>query len=253
MDNQLYFDDFSARLYDIQYVTDNRDLEFYMEQSRKTDGAVLEVACGTGRLLIPILQDGCAIEGLDYSSAMLDVLRKKLKEKNLETRLYHQNMMDFKIDKKFGLIFIPFSSLFILNTQEEQISCLENCRRHLVKGGRLIVDFFVNSYQMTVSQDGKRRFIREMKVEDKTIHLYETIINKTITQQKYIHYYYEAYSSDGTLIGTSVRSVLLRWIYPDELKLMSAAAGFSKIDVFGGFRFKLLTSEKQRLVAIMEN
>ena len=53
------------------------DLDFYVDLARKIGGPVLELACGTGRVLLPIARQGIAIHGLDSSPSMLDVLRKK--------------------------------------------------------------------------------------------------------------------------------------------------------------------------------
>lgn len=69
----------TAKLYD----ADNRDLfsadiPFYLERANKLGGKTLELACGTGRITIPLAENGINIWGLDYSSSMLDVLNAKV-------------------------------------------------------------------------------------------------------------------------------------------------------------------------------
>ena len=251
MIRELYFDPFTAGLYDNQYDFHSKDIAFYINESKKAKGKVLEIACGSGRLLLPILESGCDIEGLDLSPEMLKVLDKKIKAKNLKTRLYNQSMLDFTLDEKYNLVFIPFTSFFILSSQEDQINCLKNCYKHLNEGGKLIVDFFVNSYTITMDQDSRRRFVKEMEFNDETIMMYETAKNNTITQRKTVIYNYEFYNKNSVLVKNELRKIDLRWIYPDEMKLMSKLAGFDEIDIYGDFEYGELVSDRQRLVAVM--
>ncbi len=251
MTDQLYFDSFTASLYDRQYDFQTQDKEFYLNECKKAGGKILEVACGTGRLLIPALEAGFHIEGLDLSGEMLNVLRGKLREKDLETKLHQQNMLDFALDDKYALIYIPFTSIFILQTQEDQINCLKNCRNHLADGGRLIVDFFVNSCLMTVEQDNSIRFVKEIKCENQTIMIYETVRNNAVKQKKNIWYKYEFYNEKGLLLKNELRTISLRWIYPDEFKLMAKLAGFEEIEIYGSFNYGPLVNDRQRLVGIL--
>ena len=252
MTNQLYFDSFTASLYDQQYDFQTQDIKFYLNECKKAKGKILEAACGTGRLLIPSLEAGCDIEGLDFSGEMLNVLRGKLKEKNLETKLHQQSMLDFTLDEKYSLIYIPFTSIFILQTQEDQINCLKNCRKHLAEGGKFIVDFFVNSCLMTIEQDNKSRFATEAKHDGKTVMIYETVKNDTVNQKKKIWYNYEFYDEQGLLLRSEIRTICLRWIYPDELRLMAKLAGFEEIEIYGNFNYEPLRNDRQRLVGIMK-
>jgi len=252
MKNELYFDPFTANLYDSQYNFHSGDLKFYMEECQAAMGKILEIACGTGRLFIPLLDSGCYIDGLDYSKNMLDVLRKKLSDRNLKADLYNQSMLDFSINRKYALIFIPFTSLFIMNTQQKQMECLRNCHRHLEEDGKLILDFFINSYIITLEQDRREKFFKELEQDGKRILIFETVINDIIKQLKTIMYKYEFYNPDGTMEKVELRQLELRWIYPDELKLMAELTGFKKVQLFGGFERRPLRSNDNRLVAVLE-
>lgn len=251
MTDQLYQDSFTASVYDQQYDFQTQDMDFYLNESKKADGKILEIACGTGRLLLPILEAGCNIEGLDFSGEMLNVLRGKLREKNLETKLHQQSMLDFSLDEKYALIYIPFTSIFILETQEDQINCLKNCRRHLAEGGKFIVDFFVNSCIMTVEQDNHPRFTTKLKHEGNTVMVYETVRNNVVKQKKSIYYSYEFYDEKGLLLKKELRTLCLRWIYPDEFRLMAKLAGFEEIEIYGNFDYGPLVSDRQRMVGIL--
>jgi len=140
-------DPFVARLYDqvIPY-RDRPDLDFFVDAASQSGGSVLEVGCGTGRVLIPTAREGIPITGLDLSDHMLEACRHKLKEEPREVQdravLIQGDMRDFSLGKTFSLVTTPFRSFQHLMTVEDQISCLTNIRQHLEPGGVLILDIF---------------------------------------------------------------------------------------------------------------
>jgi SAM-dependent methyltransferase len=137
----------SAKLYD----ADNRsvfsdDVPFYLDRATKLDGKVLELACGTGRITIPLAEQGIQIWGLDYSNPMLDVLKEKIDklpskiQKSIHT--VHGDMTDFILTERFKLIFIPFRSFQSLETDEQASNCLACARNHLEDDGTFIINVF---------------------------------------------------------------------------------------------------------------
>ena len=136
-----------AQLYDqvIPY-RDRPDVKFFVDAAIESGGPVLEVGCGTGRVLIPTAQAGVSITGLDLSEHMLDVLRDTLKEEPAEVQdrveLVRGDMRDFELEKKYALATTPFRPFQHLITTEDQIKCLENIHDHLLPGGIFILDIF---------------------------------------------------------------------------------------------------------------
>ena len=117
------------------------DIEFYRDLARETGGPVLELGCGTGRVLLPIARDGIPCVGLDSAPAMLDVLRAKEPPSTLRTVL--APMQEFDLDgERFRLIFSAFRPLQHLYTVEDQLACLACVRRHLAPGGLFAFDVF---------------------------------------------------------------------------------------------------------------
>jgi SAM-dependent methyltransferase len=136
-----------AEFYD--YVTPYRergDVDFFVEAAREANGPVLELGCGTGRVLVPIAQAGIDITGFDSSETMLSICKRKLatepKEVQNRVQLVQGDMRHFDLGKMFKLITIPFRPFQHLVTVEDQISCLTNIRRHLADGGKLVFDVF---------------------------------------------------------------------------------------------------------------
>lgn len=137
-----YLDPKNAASYDSDSPGLPGDVEFYAGLAREAAAAshaVLELACGTGRVAIPIAREGIEIVGLDRSPAMLALARAKAAGlANL--RLIEGDMAAFDLGRKFGLIFIPYRSFLHLLTVEDQTDCLKCVREHLLPGGRLALD-----------------------------------------------------------------------------------------------------------------
>jgi SAM-dependent methyltransferase len=126
-----------AEQYDNIY-SDTYDAEFYLREAREADGPVLEIACGTGRILLRLLSSGVDIVGLDSSPSMLEVLKIKAKERGLNPKIFLADMRDFQLKKRFKLIIIPYRSILHL-TNDDKRKALQTIVSHLAEGGRLIL------------------------------------------------------------------------------------------------------------------
>jgi SAM-dependent methyltransferase len=136
-----------AEYYDHVPLYANRaDVEFYVSVARDANGKILELGCGTGRILIPTAAAGCAIVGLDLSEAMLEKCRAKLAQQppdvQKRVRLVPGNMAAFDLGEKFRLVTIPFRGFQHLLRVEDQLACLTGVHCHLEPGGRLVFDMF---------------------------------------------------------------------------------------------------------------
>jgi SAM-dependent methyltransferase len=138
---------FTAEFYDhVAPYRERADVAFFVAMAQAAGGSVLEVGCGTGRVLIPIARTGIEITGLDLSPAMLAVCRQNLAQEAAETqarvRLVEGDMRDFDLARQFALVTLPFRPFQHLATVAEQMACLAAIRRHLRPGGKLIFDLF---------------------------------------------------------------------------------------------------------------
>jgi len=142
-------DDYSvvAEFYDyIVPYRDRQDVAFFVEQARRSGGPVLELGCGSGRILFPTAEAGIEIVGLDGAPAMLSVCRAKLARQpaSVQARieLVEGDMRRFKLGRKFALVTLPFRPFQHLLTVADQLDCLAAIRDHLAERGRLIFDVF---------------------------------------------------------------------------------------------------------------
>ena len=148
----------SAQFYDyVPFYRNRADIAFYVEEARNANGPVLEVACGSGRVLIPTARSGVSIVGLDASAEMLTKCRLSLQHEATDVQdrvtLVPGDMRDFDLRRQFGLVTIPFRAFQHLLAVEDQIACLTCVRRHIAEDGRFIVDLFNPSLEMLVNKE----------------------------------------------------------------------------------------------------
>ena len=115
-------------------------LSFYLEYAKNANGAIFEPMCGTGRFLIPILEQGFDIEGADASPHMLAVCRERCKSRKLNPELYQQFIQEMALQKRYALIFIPSNSFGLIIDAEAAKSSLKILGDHLLPDGKLVFE-----------------------------------------------------------------------------------------------------------------
>jgi SAM-dependent methyltransferase len=232
-----------ADLYDhVGLYRDRPDVRFYVEAATAAGSPVLEVGCGTGRILIPTARAGVEIVGLDLSPHMLAECRRRLQEEpeavRARVRLVEADMRDFDLGSRFTLATIPFRPFQHLITVEDQLSCLASIRRHLVDDGVLILDLFNPSLDFLVNRpvgeeldeeppftttDG-RRVIRRQK----------TVRIDRFQQVGHYELIYYVSHPDGRQ-ERLVQAFPLRYVFRFEAEHLLARAGFTLEHVYADY------------------
>jgi ubiquinone/menaquinone biosynthesis C-methylase UbiE len=143
------------------------DVPFYVELAKQAAArgeAVLELACGTGRVTIPIAQAGVEVVGLDNAPAMLDIARRKAATAGVNVRWVTADMRTFHLDRRFGLVLIPFRSFLHMLTDADQQACLQRVYEHLLPGGRFALNFFVQKLAARSAVPVISRIYKEIRV-----------------------------------------------------------------------------------------
>ena len=215
---------------------------FYLEEARKSAGRVLEMACGSGRLTIPIAQSGIEIVGADLSKSMLDTARAKADRAGVDIQFLEADMRSFDLPGKFAAILIPGNSLLHLFTLEDLMQCLRSVRRHLAPNGRLIFD--ISKWDLVrLARDAEERHL-VLTVKDITIE--EAASYDAADQIRHIVWYL---SKPGA-VDFRVIDYTLRVIFPQELLLLLDTAGFRVDARYGEFTREPFTSSSPRQVCI---
>ena len=136
---------YNSKYYDQYFTGVPGDLDYYLGCARNTDQGVLELGCGTGRILAPIASAGIEIWGLDVDPQLLEIAGEKLAEVpggQENCRLIAADMSSFELDRKFGLIIVPYRTFQHLLSPADQHDALATIREHLIPGGVLAFNIF---------------------------------------------------------------------------------------------------------------
>ena len=242
------FDD--GELYDVLFCNLDFDREFYLDLSKKARGPVLEVACGTGRILIPCLQAGVDIDGLDLYPSMLERLRGKAAALPLDARLYAHDMQCFALSRKYALIFIAFNGFVHNLTTRSQLGTLRSCREHLLPGGVLVFNTFYPGMEYLGGPQGTPVLEGEFPhpVTGLPVRMYDTRTLNRIDQIQHSCVEIRELNADGTTKASHFSETDMRWTFKPEMELLLAAAGFSRWEIYGGFDLHPLNSENDLMV-----
>ncbi|BFI99176.1 class I SAM-dependent methyltransferase [Priestia sp. Y58] len=134
-----YYGQLCTRVYESDKSFANRkELEFYLSFVKDQNMKVLEPMCGSGRMLIPFMQNGIKIEGFDISKEMLKTCIEKAETLSLKPNVWYQDVESFKSSKKYDLIMIPFGS-FSLLADDIAVKSLQNMRAVLKEDGKILL------------------------------------------------------------------------------------------------------------------
>jgi SAM-dependent methyltransferase len=196
---------------------------YYVELSRQASGDVLELACGTGQLAVPIAGAGFPIVGLDLSPPMLKTAKECAAAASVSIEFLLGDMRDFDLRHQFGLIFIARNSLLHLHSIEDILAAFAMVRRHLAPGGIFAFDIFNSNIERLARPAGPRFPVMQKETElFGTLSLEETNDYDNATQVNRACWYVSAPGKRDAW----VLPLALRNIFPQELPLLLAAGGF---------------------------
>jgi SAM-dependent methyltransferase len=231
-----------ADIYDCQYAGLYDDVEFYLGLAQAATPPVLELACGTGRVTLPIAQAGVPIVGVDSSPRMLDRARTKAAGLgDLPVRWVHADMRDFQLEECVGLIMIPGRSFLHLLEPADQVQALTNIRAHLVPGGRLALNLFVPNLTMiaehSTSTREMLRFSTEFEDPDRggRVVAWDTRRYDVHAQRIHNHFRYEQLDGEGGVVSVRYRDLTLCYMWPREMEHLLARCGFEIEGLYGWF------------------
>lgn len=231
---------FAVEIYDdIPLHQARPDTAFYKNLALRYGGPVLELGCGTGRILLEIAREGLEVTGIDSSNAMLDRLTAKLQAEPAEVkrcvRWRRADMTRFDLPDRFRLAVIPFRGFQHLLSREAQLECLKQVLQHLKPGGILALDviaapsapdspLFEPEIEPEFRLPDGRRVLRHGRLlgSDPAECVDHFAISYRITHP------------DGQ-IEEHTDSVTLRRMTAEELGALSAEAGFEHVRIANGF------------------
>jgi SAM-dependent methyltransferase len=227
-------------------------IDFYTALAREAKGPVLEIACGTGRILIPCLQAGADVEGLDLFEGMLATLRRKAAALGLKPQLYQADMCDFQLPRRYALITITFNAFIHNLTQADQIRCLELCREHLLPGGLLAFDTFFPGLHVIGAPESTRVLEGEFNhpLTGAAMRMYDTRTFDRVKQTQHSINEVEMADAEGSFQLVHRSELTTRYIYKEEMSLLLRVAGFKRFEIYGDFDRRPLTKETDSMIVM---
>ena len=218
------------------------DIDWYRRRARTAAGPVLELGAGTGRVTIPIAEDGVTIHALDANPDMLGALRRKiagLKPTVAERILITEaDMRQFDLNETFPLVICPFRAFLHNLTHDDRLACLERVREHLRPGGRFAFNVFHPSLEYMARNagafSGVWRWTRTCRIGDGThVLCSEATTYDTVRQRLSSQHRYEVFGNDGNLVRTFLHQLELAYLYEPQIRQLLEQAGFGSIRIAG--------------------
>ena len=251
----------SAKYYDDAYAVkpDLVDLPFYINLARQIVGPMLEIGCGTGRVLLPIARAGIEIHGLDHAPAMLKILRDRIQEEAAEVRsritLHEGDMRQFRGQQKYRLVTTPFRPMQHMYTLEDQLAALKTAAFHLDKGGILAFDVFFPKFQLMDAGIGEEMLELEWPVKSHPGRIVQRYFRKDsvdkINQVFSFTFIFRTYDNE-TLVSEETEALKLSYYAYPQLKALFQLVGLQSVEEYGSFSKTPLNNDAKEMIFVLK-
>lgn len=241
-----------SQFYDLEYSVFDADLEMYRQFAERARGPILELGCGTGRVLEALVEIDQPITGIDHSESMLAIARDRLGD---HVDLVARDMR-FAADEPtlpnapFSFVLSAINTFLHLSDVQSQLATLRSVRAITAPGGTLLLDIFVPDPRFLASLDGSLHIEfqhqfpdgrRLDKIVARSHDLASQLIQTTV--------YFDISTPDGA-IQRLVDHYNTRYIHLYELEHLLSRAGWDLVSLYGGYDLEPFDSEAERIVAL---
>jgi SAM-dependent methyltransferase len=249
-----------ARLYDVDLLDDPGDIDLYRALAARTGGPILELAAGSGRVAVPLAEDGYEVTAVDIDSAMLARLQGRLEEAAKVKPRVRDRVHTVEADlvglelpggPQFGLVILALNSILLLDSREAQGAALETMARHLAPGGVAVVDVWLPAAHELARYDG--RLSLEYVRQDAETHM---VVAKTASAEHEptrgrvtLTAMYEEFEQGGP-VRRWVRLDHLRLLGVEELIEMAEAADLDAEVLAGSYDLDPIVDHDERAILV---
>jgi SAM-dependent methyltransferase len=248
-------DDYSvyAQFYDLDQGGLDTDLMMIEQLAALCGSPILELACGTGRALLPLARQGYQVTGLDISPEMLEIARHKMEAEGLvgQVTLVEQDMRRLALDGRFNLAFVALNSFMHLLTLDDQMASLVRIHHHLNPGGRLLLDLFNPDLGRLLDFRGQVSLDKVM-IDPETGHRLMKLRSEKVDlsqQTVYVTYMIDDVDDQGVVRRTLV-SFSIRYLFRAELEHLLHRAGFVVEAIYGSYDLDDFSSDSDKMIAV---
>lgn len=226
-------------MYDFDFKKYAPDKKFYLNMALSIGGPVLEIGCGSGRLMLDWIKKGIEVKGIDISEDMLKTAERKLTRAGKKyTHLWsldQGDMISWNDGNKYNLIVSAFNTMMHLYTSEDMDLFLDNIKRNLGSGGTFIFDILNPDFRWFLRDPEKRWSRTRFKHPVHGCWYYYTTNHYYDAEEQisYVYIYHEPVN-EGDGPDYTMR-LAHRFYYPQEMLYILKRHGFILDSVLGGF------------------
>lgn len=250
----------SAKYYDDAYAVkkDLLDLGYYLDLVKRVGGPVLEIGCGTGRVLLAVARSGITIHGVDNSSNMLSVLRKNLSAEprvvQERVSIFEGDMRNFHLPQKYPLVIMPFRPLQHMYTVPDQVAALQTAASHLRQSGVFAFDVFFPKFDKIDGGIGEEMFELEWPVKSETALRMKRYFRKEavdkINQNFSATFIFRTYRGNDLIKEETEPLKMSYYTYP-QLQGLFLLAGLEPMEQYGSFDRGPLDNNAKEMIFVL--
>ena len=218
---------------------------------------ILELGCGTGRLLLTLSRVGHSAIGIDNSPAMLEIARKKLAEERTSVRervsLVEGDITSFELSQRFGLVILPYNTLFHLDRNSRR-KCFRCVDEHLRPGGRFVIDID-NPFEIADPVEDGILLLERSMIEPGSDQLILQMTSSWVdsdAQQRHMTWIFDASSINGGAISRTVVKSVFHYVRAHELEVELESAGLKLSALYGDYDREPYGEQSPRLLVVAE-
>lgn len=217
----------SQEVYDITKPVPEPDFvgEYYLRQAQRTGGPILEPMCGSGRHLIPLLERGFDIDGVDASPHMLRACRQRCAEKGLSPTLYQQFLSEMVLPRRYALVFIPAGSIVLVAEEQAQEASLQRIYDAMLPGAKLLIEVDTPPATPPILGEWRGYWVERSDGAKIVVSSFDQSYNeRTHLEQSLIKYELVV---EGSVVETEVETMRYHFHTASEFAERLAQAGFT--------------------------
>ncbi|GAC1424298.1 MAG: class I SAM-dependent methyltransferase [Ktedonobacteraceae bacterium] len=246
--------DVIAPFYDVEHAHFSEDLDMYQNFAESCSGTILELACGSGRVLLPLAQAGYDVVGIDTSAPMLALAQQRVQEMRtpIHCELLQQDMVTMQLGRRFRMAFIALGSFAHMITRKEQQQALANIRTHLSTGGLFLIDISNADAHYMEDLSGQVLHQGTWQRDDGTMltHFVSPASSPTKHLLELTHFYDQ--HKQGGIVERTTTTTHLYLFARSEMELLLEQAGFTVKDVYGDYDLGPCLLDSPRMIFVTE-
>jgi SAM-dependent methyltransferase len=243
-----------ASFYDVEHAPFTDDVDMYRNFAESSGGSLLELASGSGRLLLPLAQDGYTLVGVDSSAPMLAIARQHLTAAGVlaHCELMQADIRTMRLERTFRMVFLALGSFAHLTQRSDQQQTLATARLHLSRGGLFLLDISNADIRYMESLGGQLLHQGTWRRDDGSM-LTHFVSPATATDRRLLEltHFYDVYTQGGTIQRTTA-TMHLALFERGEVELLLEQAGFTIKDVYGTYDLEPYQVDSPRMIFVAE-